>query len=124
MLPYVVYVYDISTHTNDNEAIPSIGDSLTISGIYFSGSTLGIAFSTSPVLNKARNHIRKICEITEPIIEYHLTLVYNYRDVNIDHVRESLETLNSKISGKVISLKKPPVAYFYDMTKFIFILKY
>lgn len=104
----------------DNEAIPSTGDRLVISGIYFSGSTLGISFSTtSPVLNKARDHIRKICEINDPIIDYHLTLAYNYRDVNIDHVRESLEILNSRVCGKVLLLKKPLVAYFSDMTKFI-----
>lgn len=104
----------------DENSIPSEGTSMVISCVYFSGSTLGIAFTTAPpILDECRDETRNICEIEGPTIDYHLTLAYNFRDVDYGEIRDAVQVLDEKLRGTVVALQKPMVAYFSDMTQFI-----
>ena len=102
--------------------IPPGGVELIIEGVYFSGSTMGISFSANSdttKLDQCRDNSRSVAEINEGMIPYHLTLAYNYKNVDVDEVTPKLQELNSMLSGKKIRLMTPIVSYFSDMKKFI-----
>jgi hypothetical protein len=104
------------------KVIPSEGVELIIEGVYFSGSTMGISFSSNSdttKLDKCRDDSRRVAEINEGIIPYHLTLAYNYKNVDVNEITPKLQELNSMLSGKKILLMPPIVSYFSDMKKFI-----
>lgn len=99
------------------------GTELIIDKLYFSGSTLGISFSeisNTTKLDKCRDNSLSVAELGKDyIVPYHLTLAYNYRNVNISDVSLILEKLNAMLQGRVITLECPTVSYFSNMTKFI-----
>lgn len=94
---------------------------LVIGNLYFTGHTLGISFSEASDTSNfdlCRVACNKAVEKTEHVI-YHMTLAYNYKDVEMNEVSSILEELNKKLCGIRLLMKVPFVSYFSDMTKFI-----
>ena len=95
---------------------------LIIKEVYVSGATLGISFSPNShttKLDRCREESIRVAELgDEARIPYHLTLAYNYRDVDISAVTPKLRELNDRLWGRAVRLWVPMVSYFSDMTKF------
>ena len=94
---------------------------LIIGGVYFTGHTLGIWFSDdSDTTNFDLSRVACI-RASEKMedVEYHMTLAYNYRDVDMEEVRSKLQELNNKLAGIRVRMAAPFVSYFSDMTMFV-----
>jgi hypothetical protein len=52
-------------------------------------------------------------------VQYHMTLAYNYQDVDMETVRPKLQELNNKLAGIHVKMTAPFVSYFRDMTMFV-----
>ena len=72
-------------------------------------------------MNSVRNKIIDICEQDDNMKVYHITLGYKYKnisDVDIKLINKELELLNILVNNQPITLKKPNVYFFNDMTNF------
>jgi hypothetical protein len=72
-------------------------------------------------VNKLRDNLIKTCERNDNGI-YHITLAYkcNCTDMEIDYaIMNEVEILNMLLQDQSVTLQKPLVTYFEDMTKFV-----
>ena len=106
-----------------DKALPKLSQptELIIGGVYFTGHTLGLWFSEesdTTNFDLSRVACNHASEKTESI-HYHMTLAYNYRDVDIGEIGAKLQEINNKLAGIRIRMTAPFVSYFSDMTTFV-----
>lgn len=106
-----------------DKALPKLSHptELIIGGVYFTGHTLGIWFaedSDTTNFDMSRAACNQVSEKTERNA-YHMTLAYNYTDVNNEEIGSKLQELNNKLAGIRIRMAAPFVSYFSDMTMFV-----
>ena len=106
-----------------DKALPKLSSptELIIGGVYFTGHTLGIWFSADSDTSNfdlSRNACINASEKMEDV-QYHMTLAYNYKDVDVEEVRTKLQEVNNKLAGIRVRMADPFVSYFSDMTMFV-----
>lgn len=99
---------------------------LTIKQIGYNGSTISIAFdqklSVFESINTGRNNITKICGENDDMGRYHITLAYRYADLDqatLNVINHEMYILNILLADQTITIDKPSVRSFSDMTKFV-----
>ncbi len=106
-----------------DKALPKLLTSteLIIGGVYFTGHTLGIWFSDDSDMSNFDLSRVACINASEKMedVPYHMTLAYNYKDVDIREVRSKLQELNNKLAGIHVKMAAPFVSYFSDMTMFV-----
>jgi hypothetical protein len=97
---------------------------LEINYIYFSGNTIGICLKDSDIfsnVNICRKKMFNICGHDDHMGQYHITLAYKYKDIDKETeklILNEVHILNMLLNEQTITLNKPYVCCFSDMTSF------
>jgi len=98
---------------------------LKVKSLMYSGNNIQIQLEMKgeniDTLNSIRKKMIDICEIDDNLCIFHITLGYQYKDINQDDVeilQRELTTLNILLNDYVISLDRPRICSFKNMTSF------
>ena len=95
---------------------------LKVKKIHYNGNTLRISVQKTEELNKMdqyRASVTQTCEREDGMGSYHMTLAYKYKNIeDVAAVEHEVAILNMLLEGQTISLSKPRICSFEDMTYF------
>ena len=102
------------------------GAVIKIDSVVYTGSTIELVIDSScklSVINGLRDNIRKMLEVDRKYYRYHITLAYQYQniedDIDYNYVISTMEDLSNRLKGTQIEIAKPSLRYFSSMTRFI-----
>lgn len=97
---------------------------LKIKNVNFTGNTIQILLEDCEEfskINSFRNNMISICEKDDNMGKYHITLAYKYKTINdeaIIQIKEEIRILNVLLFAQTVTLNRPGVYSFEDMTYF------
>ena len=102
------------------------GAVVKIDSVVYTGSTIELVIdctSELKVISCLRDNIRKMLEVDRKYYRYHITLAYQYQniedDLHYDYIISTMENLSNRLKGTQIEIAKPSLRYFSNMTRFI-----
>lgn len=95
---------------------------LKVKKVHYNGNTIRISVKKTDALNKMNKYratVTNTCEREDGMGSYHITLAYKYKDIEDEvAIAREVNILNMLLQGQTITLGKPQVCSFADMTKF------
>lgn len=102
------------------------GGVVKMHSIVYTGSTIELVIDSNcnlGAINGLRNNICKMLEVDRNYYRYHITLAYQYQNIEDDdhynYIISTMEDITNRLKDTLIEITKPSLQYFSNMTRFI-----